>query len=160
MHTNEFSFEITSHTASSRVLSDISHQVHSHVYCHNNETCALIANLQNTAQLGGTSYHSPKVTSGSVQQCRNAKDRQTDTQTTVAIIHFAQLFQMRNATIGCQQNGTGHKYSTSRSSNHVLKDEATFSNVMSKDDKTIQCEHKPNELLYVELITYVQNFYL
>ena len=34
------------------------------VCCYSNETCAPIANLPNSAQLGGTLYHSPKLHPG------------------------------------------------------------------------------------------------
>jgi len=54
------------------------------------ETCIPIANPPNSAQLEGTPYHSPQVTSESMQYCRNAaRDRQTDTQMAVPNIDFA-----------------------------------------------------------------------
>jgi len=57
--------------------------------CHSNATHALIANLPNTAQLGGTPYHSPKLHSGPCNSVgmRRGTDRQT--QTRVNYIHFA-----------------------------------------------------------------------
>ena len=44
-----------------QALTDISCSV---LRCHSNETCALIANLPNSVQLGGTPYHSPKLRPG------------------------------------------------------------------------------------------------
>jgi len=58
--------------------------VHSALHCHSNETCTLIANVPNSAQLDGIPYHSPQVTSGSMQYCGNAvteTHRQTHTDT-------------------------------------------------------------------------------
>ena len=73
------------------------------VCCHSNETHAPIANPPNSAQLGGTTYHSSKLHLG---KCNSVGMRrgtviqthiQTDTQTSVANIHFAWLCLMRNA---------------------------------------------------------------
>jgi len=52
--------------------------VYVRVRCHSNETRAPIANANNSAQWCGIPHQFPKVTPGSVQQCRNAaRDRQT-----------------------------------------------------------------------------------
>jgi len=63
--------------------------------CHSNATRAPIANLPNSAQLGGSPYHSPKLHPGPCNSVgiRPRTDRQTDThtdtQTRVTTIHFA-----------------------------------------------------------------------
>jgi len=58
-----------------QALADISRSVLS---CHSNETHAPIANPPNSAQLGGTPYHSPKLHPG---PCSSVGMRQaTDTQ--------------------------------------------------------------------------------
>ena len=55
--------------------------------CHSNETCALIANLPNSAQLETTPYHSPNLHPG---PCNNVGMRRaTETQMAVTNIHFA-----------------------------------------------------------------------
>jgi len=71
----------TRHTASTK---------HSLTFCHSNETCALIANLPNSAQLQGTPYHSPKLHQGTCSSVgmRQGADRQTDTQMHMSNIHF------------------------------------------------------------------------
>jgi len=58
------------------------------VCCHSNETCASIANPPNSAQLGGTPYHSPSYIRicAVVWECGKG---QTGTQMSVANIHFA-----------------------------------------------------------------------
>ena len=71
-----------------QALADIAHSA---LCCHSNETRAPIANLPNSAQLEGTPYHSPKLHLG---LCSSVwmwwgMDRQTDTQMTIANIHFA-----------------------------------------------------------------------
>ena len=59
--------------------------------CHSNATRAPIANPPNTAQLGGSPYHAPKLHPGPCSSVgvRPRTDRQTDTQTRVTTIHFA-----------------------------------------------------------------------
>ena len=63
--------------------------------CHSNATRAPIANLPNSAQLGGSLYHSPKLHPGSCSSVGvrpwtdRQTHRQTDTQTRVTTIHFA-----------------------------------------------------------------------
>ena len=61
--------------------------------CHSNETQASIANPPNSAQLGGTPYHSPKLHQGlssSVGMWPQTDMRmQTDTQMRMTNIHFA-----------------------------------------------------------------------
>ena len=63
--------------------------------CHSNAARAPIANSPNSAQLGGSLYHAPKLHPG---QCSSVgvrprtdrhTDTQTDTQTRVTTIHFA-----------------------------------------------------------------------
>jgi len=58
-----------------QALADISRSA---LCCHSNETCAPIANLPNSAQLGGTHYHSPSYirVRAVVWACRKG---QTDT---------------------------------------------------------------------------------
>ena len=57
--------------------------------CHNNETRAPIANPPNSAQLGGTSYHSAKLhpCPCSSVGMRSRTGRHTDTQTHVTNMH-------------------------------------------------------------------------
>jgi len=63
---------------------------HVHVYCHSNETRALIANPSNSAQLEGIPYHSPSYIRAVVWECCNGQtNRQTHRQTAMANIHFA-----------------------------------------------------------------------
>ena len=61
--------------------------------CHSNATRAPIANPPNSAQLGGSLYHAPKLHPGACSSVgvRPQTDRQrdTDTQTSVTTIHFA-----------------------------------------------------------------------
>jgi len=61
--------------------------------CHSNETRAPIVNPPNSAQLGGTRYHSLKLHPGpcsSVEMWRGThRQTNTDTQTSVTNIHFA-----------------------------------------------------------------------
>jgi len=67
--------------------------------CHSNATRAPIANPPNSAQLGGSLYHAPKLHPGPCSSVgiRPRTDRhtdtqthrQTDTQTCVTTIHFA-----------------------------------------------------------------------
>jgi len=55
--------------------------------CHSNGTRALVANLPNTAQLEGTTYHSAKLHLG---PCSSVGMWQgTDTQTAATTTHFA-----------------------------------------------------------------------
>jgi len=53
-------------------------QINAALCCHRSETHATIADLPNSAQLGGTSYHSPKLHPG---QCSSVEVRQGTVQT-------------------------------------------------------------------------------
>jgi len=55
--------------------------------CHSNETRAPIANPPNSAQLEGTTYHSPKLHPGPCSS--TGMWLRTDTQMLVTNIHFA-----------------------------------------------------------------------
>jgi len=67
-----------------QALADISRLV---LCCNSNETRAPIANRPNSAQLGGTPYHSPNLHLG---PCSSVGMRRgTDTQTAVSNMHFA-----------------------------------------------------------------------
>jgi len=70
--------------------------------CHSNETCALTANLPNTAQLGGNPYHSHKLYPDPCSSVgmRQGTDRRTDKQTHITNIHFTSLRLTRNVIIG------------------------------------------------------------
>jgi len=59
--------------------------------CHSNATRASFANPPNSAQLGGSPYHSSKLHPGprNTVGMRPRTDTQTDTQTHVTTIHFA-----------------------------------------------------------------------
>ena len=59
--------------------------------CYSNATRAPIANPPNSAQLGGSLYHAPKLHPGpwSSVGVRPRTGRQTETQTRVTTIHFA-----------------------------------------------------------------------
>jgi len=61
--------------------------------CHSNITHAPTANPPNSAQLGGSLYHAPKLHLGPCISVgvrpRTDTDTQTDTQTRVTTIHFA-----------------------------------------------------------------------
>ena len=63
-----------------QALADI---LHSALRCHSNETCAPTANPLNSAQLEGTSYHTPKLHPG---PCGNAA---RDIHTHMTNIHFS-----------------------------------------------------------------------
>jgi len=58
---------------------------------HSKATRVPIANPPNSAQLGGSLYHAPKLHPGpcSIVGVRPRTDRHTDTQTRVTTIHFA-----------------------------------------------------------------------
>jgi len=58
------------------------------LYCHSNATRAPIGNPPNTAQLGGTPYHSPKLHPGRCGVSAYGRG-QTNRQTRVTNIHFA-----------------------------------------------------------------------
>jgi len=72
-----------------QALADISRLA---LCCRSNETCALIVNLSNSAQLEVTHYHSPNLHLGPCSSVtvgmRWRTDRQ-DTQMAVTTIHFA-----------------------------------------------------------------------
>jgi len=79
---------VTAWTGIERIqaLADISHSV---LCCHSNETRAPIANPPNSAQLGGTPYHSPKLHPG---QCSSVgmlwwTDRQTHRRHTFHVVY-------------------------------------------------------------------------
>ena len=59
--------------------------------CHSDATRAPIANPPNSAQLGDSPYHSPKLHPGPCNSVgmRPRTDRQTDRQTRVTTIHFS-----------------------------------------------------------------------
>jgi len=59
--------------------------------CHSNATRAAIVNPPNSAQLGGSLHHAPKLHPGPCSSVgvRPRTDRQTGTQTRVTTIHFA-----------------------------------------------------------------------
>jgi len=61
------------------------------LYCHNNETHAVIANPPISAQLEGTPYHSPNLhlSPCSMWECGKG---QKDTQTHVTNIHFCVIY--------------------------------------------------------------------
>jgi len=56
LYTGEMYFSHLTNQA--QALADISYLV---LGCHSNESCALMANPPNSAQLEGTPYHSPKL---------------------------------------------------------------------------------------------------
>jgi len=69
----------------------LAHISRSMLCCHSNETRAATANPPNTAQLGDTPYHSPKLHPGPCSSVgmRRGTDTQTNTQTAVTNTHFA-----------------------------------------------------------------------
>jgi len=73
--------------------------------CHSNKTRAPTTNLPNDAQLEGIPYHSPKLHPGlcSSVGMQWGTDRQTDTQTAMATIHFT--LAMPHAKCNTEQSG-------------------------------------------------------
>ena len=75
--------------------------------CHSNVTCAPIANPPNSAQLGGSLYHAPKLHPGPCSNVgvRPRTDTHTDRQTRVTTIHFASSTTNAkcNNSLGLQQ---------------------------------------------------------
>ena len=69
--------------------------------CHSDATRAPIANPPNSAQLGDSPYHSPKLHPGPCNSVgmRPRTDRQTDRQTRVTTIHFSWSIRLRRNVI-------------------------------------------------------------